>query len=182
MSVLNLNTHEIDRVYIGDTLICGAGWKSGDILKPSAVEEAYEISDKLKEIWSFTGHTAPIRAVAIDSEGNVYSGGDDSSVRKINKDGQEIWSFTGHTDFVRAVATDSEGNVYSGGDDSSIRKINKEGQEVWRFKKETREVYAVAVDSEGNIYSGSLDYSVKKTNKGFKKFLGYKILENKGDE
>ena len=77
----------------------------------------------MKELWKFTGHTNYVRAVAVDANGNVYSGSADKTVRKISSSGQQVWSFTGHTDRVNAVAVDASGNVYSGSNDKTVRKI-----------------------------------------------------------
>jgi WD40 repeat protein len=57
-------------------------------------------------VWSFTGHTGSVGAVAVDAAGYVYSGSGDGTVRKITPDGVQVWSFTGHTDIVDAVAVD----------------------------------------------------------------------------
>lgn len=37
-----------------------------------------------QEVWKFAGHVDWVRAVAVDSQGNVYSGGDDNTVRENN--------------------------------------------------------------------------------------------------
>ena len=76
-----------------------------------------------KELWKFTGHTNWVHAVAVDTSGNVYSGSDDNTVRKISSSGSQVWSFTGHTGTVFAVAVDASGNAYSGGADNTVRKI-----------------------------------------------------------
>jgi len=131
------------------------GYKVGDILNPSK----YLIAP---EVWQFTGHTSRVNAVAVDNNGNIYSGSDDSTVRKISPDGNEIWQFTGHTNFVYAVAVDNNGNVYSGSNDRTVRKISPDGNEIWQFTGHGSTVYAVAVDNNGNIYSGSYDQTVRK--------------------
>jgi outer membrane protein assembly factor BamB len=40
----------------------------------------------------------------VDADGFVYSGSSDSTVRKIDPDGNQVWSFAGHTIAVYAVA------------------------------------------------------------------------------
>lgn len=134
MGVLNLNNDKIDKVYLGNQILCKSGWESNDVLQPDILEKVYQEIDELKEVWSFTGHTNSVLAVAVDSEGNVYSGGKDKTVRKINKDGREVWSFTGHTGYVRAVAVDSEGNVYSGSHDKTVRKISQKTKTFIGYK------------------------------------------------
>jgi outer membrane protein assembly factor BamB len=56
------------------------------------------------QVWSFTGHTRDVYAVAVDSSGNVYSGSSDDTVRKIDSDGNQVWSFTSNTGIVLGVA------------------------------------------------------------------------------
>ncbi len=140
--------NKIKQIEVGD-------YKVGDILNLSK----YLIAP---EIWKFTGHTSYVEAVAVDNNGNVYSGGRDDTVRKISSSGNEIWKFTGHTDYVYAVAVDNNGNVYSGSDDKTVRKISSSGNEIWKFTGHTSYVNAVAVDNNGNVYSGSSDKTVRK--------------------
>jgi len=121
-----------------------------------------KINSSGTEVWSFTGHTNAVLAVAVDSSGNVYSASQDDTVRKIDSDGNQVWSFTGHTESVWGIAVDSSGNVYSASQDDTVRKIDSDGNQVWSFTGHTRTVYAVAVDSSGNVYSASQDDTVRK--------------------
>jgi WD40 repeat protein len=126
--------------------------------------------------WKFTGHTGGVRSVAVDSDGNVYSGSGDKKVMKISPDGQKLWEFTGHTETVWSVAVDSEGNVYSGAADNKVIKISPTGQKLWEFTGHTDFVWSVAVDSNGNVYSGDDDMKVMK-NELKREPLGYKVLK-----
>ncbi len=121
-----------------------------------------KISSSGTQVWSYTGHTSTVLAVAVDPSGNVYSGSSDKSVRKISSSGSQVWSYTGHTSYVRAVAVDSSGYVYSGSSDYTVRKISPSGSQVWSYTGHTSAVNAVAVDSSGYVYSGSSDKSVRK--------------------
>ena len=113
-------------------------------------------------LWSFTGHTNTVFALAY-GDGYLYSGSYDKSVRKINPaTGTEVWSFTGHTGAVRALAY-GDGYLYSGSNDRSVRKINPAtGTEVWSFTGHTDYVFALVYGSDGYLYSGSFDKTVKK--------------------
>ena len=117
--------------------------------------------------WTFTEHTVSVYTVAVDSDGFVYSGGIDETVKKIDPDGNEVWTFTGHTDRVRAVAADNDGFVYSASWDGTVRKIDQDGNEVWTFSGHTNNVWAVAADNDGFVYSASEDDTVKKNKQGF---------------
>ncbi|MCH8476367.1 MAG: WD40 repeat domain-containing protein [Wenzhouxiangella sp.] len=114
------------------------------------------------QVWSFSGHTFNVHNVAVDSEGYVYSGSRDATVRKISPTGTEVWSFTGHTNWVWGVAVDSQGFVYSTSTDDTVRKISPTGNQVWSFTGHTASVFCVAVDSDGFVYSGSQDNTVRK--------------------
>jgi len=146
--------NKIEQIEVGD-------YKVGDILNSSKFLIA-------PEVWKFTGHTDDVYAVAVDNNGNVYSGSSDNTVRKISSSGNEVWKFTGHTDDVYAVAVDNNGNVYSGSSDNTVRKISPDGNQIWRFTGHTGVVYAVAVDNNGNVYSGSTDNTVRKIIDGIK--------------
>ena len=113
-------------------------------------------------IWTFTGHTNAVRAVAVDSHGFVYSASSDNTVRKIDPDGNQVWSFTGHTNIIEALAIDNYGNVYSGGRDNTVRKIDSDGNQVWSFTGHTNDVHGLTTDKDGNIYSASRDSTVRK--------------------
>ena len=115
-----------------------------------------------EQVWSFTGHTNYVYAVAVDADGYVYSGSHDTTVRKIDPTGEQVWSFTGHTNAVYAVAVDADGYVYSGSYDNTVRKISPTGQQVWSYTGHTNLISAVAVDADGYVYSGSNDQTAHK--------------------
>ena len=112
--------------------------------------------------WEFTGHTSDVYSVAVDKEGNVYSGGFDNKVMKTSPAGKKIWEFTGHTSVLTSVAVDKDGYVYSGAEDNKVMKISPTGKKIWAFTGHASSVFAVAVDSDGNVYSGSYDKKVMK--------------------
>ncbi len=115
-------------------------------------------------LWSFTGHTGYVNALVFGSDGYLYSGSFDNSVRKINPaTGTEVWSFTGHTNTVYALAYGSDGYLYSGSYDNTVRKINPAtGEQVWSFTGHTGIVRALAFGGDGYLYSGSVDKTVRK--------------------
>ena len=113
------------------------------------------------EVWSFTGHTGYIRAIAVDSNDNVYTGSDDTTVYKIDSNGNDIWSFTGHTDRIYGIAVDHNGNVFTASSDNTIRKINSSGTQVWS-NSYSGDMRAVALDLQGNVYVGGDDNVVRK--------------------
>ena len=78
----------------------------GYLYSGSADNTVRKISPDGDEVWSFTGHTDTVWAVAVDAAGYLYSGSVDNTLRKITPDGDEVWSFTGHTATVLTVAVD----------------------------------------------------------------------------
>jgi len=114
-------------------------------------------------LWSFTGHTSAVVSLSFGSDGYLYSGSEDRSVRKINPaTGEQVWSFTGHTGSVHVLAF-GDGYLYSSSADNSVRKIDPvTGTEVWSFTGHTGAVRALAFGSDGYLYSGSFDRSVRK--------------------
>lgn len=110
----------------------------------------------------FTGHTNTVNSVAVDSDGFVYSGSDDYTVKKITPTGAQVWSFTGHTSNVDSVVVDTKGFVYSGSADDTVKKIAPDGTQVWSFNGSSGDVNSVAVDANGFVYSGNDDFSVRK--------------------
>ena len=86
-----------------------------------------KISPSGSKIWEFTGHSNNVNSVAVDDQGNVYSGSNDTKVMKISSGGSKIWEFTGHQYNVNSVAVDDQGNVYSGSSDKKVMKIKQKG-------------------------------------------------------
>ena len=138
---------------MGSGFDIGGDYSVGDII---SAENLVVNTFGTYQVWSFTGHTGGVRALAVDSSGNVYSGSNDNTVRKISPTGNQVWSFTEHTGSVLAVAVYSDGNVYSGSWDRTVRKISSTGNQVWSFTGHIGGARAVAVDSSGNVYSGSM--------------------------
>jgi outer membrane protein assembly factor BamB len=95
---------------------------------------------------------------------NVYSGGSDNEVHKIDSAGSNVWEYTGHGSTVRAVAVDPQGYVYSGGGSDEVHKTDPDGNVVWVYTGHTSTVRAVAVDADGYVYSGSNDNELHKIN------------------
>ena len=108
-------------------------------------------------LWS-TNHGAQVNAVAVDSAGNIYTGGvvagDSMTTRKYAATGALLWS-RNHGEPVLYIAVDSAGNVYTHGDyhaasNSTTRKYAADGTLLW-----SRDYYyddGFAVDSEGSCY------------------------------
>jgi outer membrane protein assembly factor BamB len=100
-------------VYARDGFVYAAG---SDVFKIDA--------DSAGLVWTFSGHTGNVRHLAVDSQGNVYSGGSDETVRKISPAGVELWVNSDPTNFILAVAVDNDDVPYSTGSDSQLRRYD----------------------------------------------------------
>lgn len=74
----SLNTVKFNDGYIG-TL-----YQKVDPTTPYNVR-SMDALESTMEVWKFTGHTSSVERVAVDADGNVYSGSSDMTVRKINQ-------------------------------------------------------------------------------------------------
>lgn len=111
-------------------------------------------------LWS-ANHTASVRAVAVDDDGNVYTAGsraaDNYTTRKYNYEGVLQWS-ADHGGLCYGIAVDNDGNVITVGTVVSgvtTRKYNSSGTEIttgWPVNHGGT-VYGVAVDSSDNVYT-----------------------------
>ena len=138
------------------------GYGVGDFIQIGNLKAVVEGELLPVKDWEFTGHTYYVISVAVDDQGNVYSGSWDKKVMKISPSGSKIREFTGHEDFVNSVTVDDQGNVYSGGSDKKVMKISPSGSKIWEFLGHTGTVNSVAVDDQGNVYSGGNDKKVMK--------------------
>lgn len=132
-------------------------------IKSSSSAEEYYIFDWAKEIGTYHG------GVAIDSENNVYFGGDKGQnyyIEKFYENGTSIWSRTINIiliDWGKDIVVDSEDNVYitgwctasqtEGGGYIVTRKYNSTGDFQWdrTFGTDGR-AFDITVDNDNNVY------------------------------
>lgn len=137
------------------------GYGVGDVL-PEGNVEVRKTSTPPKKIWEFTGHTGEVNALAIASDGSIYSCCDDEKVFKISPNGQKIWEFTQHTKRVWSVKVALDGSVYSSGEDNKIFKISPDGQKIWEYRWPGRFLGRLAVGPDGSVYASGFDCKVAK--------------------
>ena len=90
----------------------------------------------------------------------VYTGSEDSTVRKIDAAGEEVWSYGGHDAPILDIAVDAEGYVYAASGDREVHKLGPDGDRRWSIDDHTDAVQGVAVDANGDVISASSDASV----------------------
>lgn len=120
-------------------------------------------------LWT-ADHGASVYCVTIDSEGNVYTGGNVTggvTTRKYDINGDVVWSIN-HGNSVNAIAVDNQGNVYTGGNVTSnltTRKYDSSGGLLWSANHGNT-VKGIAVDADGNVYTtgyrATSDYVTRK--------------------
>jgi len=113
-----------------------------------------------------TGHTDPVRAVAITPDGTrAVSGGDDGTLRVWDLTaGRQHATLTGHTDWVRAVAITPDGTrAISGGDDGTLRVWDlTAGCQHATLTGHTRPIWSLAITADGSrAISGGDDGSLR---------------------
>lgn len=115
------------------------------------------------ENWPYTGHSDEIPAVAVDSNGNIFSGGKDTDLHKINPDGSQAWSIN-FNDTVSAVAVGPNDNVYVGTVeyDNSVYKVDTSGTIKWEYTGHSSNIADLAVDKDGYVYTASWDTECHK--------------------
>jgi WD40 repeat protein len=120
--------------------------------------------DPVKQIR--TGHTGPVRTVAVSEDGaRAVSGSDDGTVRVWDlTTGRQQATLTGHTDWVRAVAVSQDGaRAVSGSDDGTVRVWDlTTGTEQTALTGHAGEVFSVALTPDGTrAVSGGDDGTVR---------------------
>jgi WD40 repeat protein len=109
------------------------------------------------------GHTSAVVALAIGSDGRVYSASEDRTIRIWSgESGAHLQTLTGHTDVLRALAIGSNGKIYSGSYDKTIRVWSSaSGAHMQTLTGHTHLVIALAVGLDGKVYSGSSDRTIR---------------------
>jgi WD40 repeat protein len=120
-------------------------------------------------IRTLQGHTKPVLAVALSSDGRrAVSGSSDKTLRVWDlESGQTLRTLQGHTSGVLAVALTSDGRrAVSGSYDNALRVWDLEsGQALHTLQGHTHEVAAAALTSDGrHAVSGSWDYTLRVWN------------------
>ena len=138
----------------------------------------------VREAWVTTyngGYGDNLYAMAKDSQGNIYFGGDvyynnsnthDASITKINPAGTVLWTAKysgGYTDTFMSIATDASGNVYGAGTsyvtgtyqyEMLVVKFDANGNQQWVAKHNIGSLEAMKIDASGNIFVSGFSYDI----------------------
>jgi WD40 repeat protein len=127
-------------------------------------------NDHLIRAWSngehvrtLTGHTDHVAALAIGTQGRLYSASFDMTIRVwAVAHGTHLSTLAGHTHIILAVVVGLDGTVYSGSGDDTIRVWSgDDGRLLRTLPGHGSYVVSVAVDSGGTIFSRSNDNTIR---------------------
>lgn len=94
----------------------------------------------------------------------IYSVSKDSTVRKIDLEGQEVWSFDEEgEESILSLAVGQDG-IYTGSEGGMVRHISFQGQEIWSNTEAVEDVNALTVDDKGAVYAGGESGVLMKLN------------------
>ena len=118
---------------------------------------------------TLSGHTAPVRAIAISRDGQTLaSGGDDKTIEVWNlKTGENLHTLSGHTERVTSLAISPDGKTLaSSSDDNTIKLWNlQNGQLESTLTGHTAAVTSIVITPTGQtLASASRDKTVKLWN------------------
>jgi WD40 repeat protein len=116
-----------------------------------------------EQLRTLIGHTDCISALVIGTQGRLYSGSFDTTIRVWSvANGTHLSTLEGHTDMVDTVVVGLDGTVYSGSSDTTIRVWSADDGRLLRtLLGHTDMAVSVAVDSAGTIFSRSADDTMR---------------------
>lgn len=103
----------------------------------------------VKSIYSY----GTMRAVATDNLGNVYVGGTDDKVHKLDINGNMLWTVD-FSNYIHCIEVDASRNVYVGDNDGFLTKINTNGVIEWKEALITHRITSLAIGTDGFLYIG----------------------------
>lgn len=136
----------------------GGGYGKGEIV-PGTITQ-----DILQDVWSTTVATGYINSIVLDNRGNLYTGDNNTKIRKISPLGVQVWVFDGFVTAVSQVVMDKEGNVYGCGQ-GLIVKLNSDGVELWRYT-DAKPYTDMCVDNDGFVYAGGYQNFIRLSDTG----------------
>jgi hypothetical protein len=120
------------------------------------------VGNSFAERFDSNAYGATVEAVAIDSNGEVYVGGGNDNVMKLDSAGTEQWTYN-YDQTPNDIEVDSSQNVYlAGSSNYQVSKLDSAGTEQWTYEYGFGNFpYAVAYSNSGNVYAGGAHASDK---------------------
>lgn len=113
-----------------------------------------------EQMWVFDEPGGLVRQVSVDPGGNIYAGGDQGTLWKIDfQTGDEIWeAFNIHSEEIIDIAVSPDGYVYTASRDGTVKRIDADdGSPDGVWAGGAASYLAVSVDPSGNVYAGGAD-------------------------
>jgi COMPASS component SWD3 len=138
-------------------------------IHPVIAENQVKTTNNSKAILTLSGHTAPVRTVAISPDGqSLASGGDDKTIRLWNlKTGQLLRTITGHPDGIKSLVFSPDGKILvSSGDAGNVRVWNVQtGQLIRSLTGHAASVSSIVMSPDGQtLATASMDKTIRLWN------------------
>lgn len=114
--------------------------------------------------WTFNVGASTTSSPAIDTNGTIYIGSQDSCLYAINPDGSLKWRFKTSGGISSSPAIGNDGATYFGSKDGSIYAVDKNGQRKWAYQTSGEVNSSPVIDMKGILHIGSNNariYSIK---------------------
>ncbi|MET7041774.1 PQQ-binding-like beta-propeller repeat protein [Clostridium botulinum] len=138
-------------IEIDDNDIIYAGTDNGKVIK---------IDSTGKVIWMYDKHKSDVKAIAIDRNGYIYSGGGNRLVKLCSNGGEEWIRDFGRS--IASIAIDNNGYIYIGFIYYGITKINPDnGEQIWHVDLGLN-ISANSIFVDDYVYVASSDKIIRK--------------------
>jgi outer membrane protein assembly factor BamB len=109
------------------------------------------------EKWRFKTNDGGIESSpAIDQDGIIYFGSEDTCLYALYPNGTQKWKFDSGDWFDSSPAISDDGTIYIGSWDAHFYAINPNGTEKWRFYTYDSVISSPSIAEDGTIYFGVL--------------------------
>jgi len=105
--------------------------------------------------WEFLTGDKIKTSPALDSNGVIYVGSDDTKLYAINPDGSKKWEFETGNKILSSPAIDSDGIIYAGSNDMKLYAIESNGSKKWEFPTDGVINSSPAIGEDKVIYVGT---------------------------
>lgn len=114
-----------------------------------------------------TTHTGKINTIFEDLDKNIYTGSDDGTVKKFNRNLEQVWSYSEITGNVTAIVMNYEdGFLYVGSSTGDLAKLDPSDRtQLWRVNPNgSSDVTDITISNEGGLYVTATNNTLKRIN------------------
>lgn len=145
-AVLGMVIDENENLYVSPNYNCLRKYNSSGnlIFEKTGVKYAY----------TYLKYDKKDKGIIIKNQVN-----DDSSIRKLNSNGEEIWKLNiKGSQPIQCIATDDLGYISSGGHDKIVQRISPDGRLIWEYTGFTNFITSIYIDSKQNTIIAGYGY------------------------